>query len=571
LIQIIFFDVIRPSGPRENRADAHIQVNFIVDKSMKNGGIVPETAMDGLVSANPKVLCTDIKGYVTVDSRSQSKPTVMRDRVSPDRMSSNVFDQMAEAILVIDFDGIILAANRSAAEFFGYSVDALCGSRSRRLRGPSYTDSQRARIHERIKAGKTWRGRVEFIKRDGLAGFHETEVSPFRNDRGEIVGLISSSRDVSLDVFLEEQSDLILEAVRSSNFGVTIADATLPALPLQYVNSAFEDITGYSFAEIKGQNCRFLQGPDTDPDAVSDIRRAISREEPITTMLLNYRKDGTRFWNRLQLSPIHDAEKRLRAYMSVQIDITRDVSERTIERERQKMEQLGKLASGISHELNNALQPILLMSGQLDALLQDGAGDERVCADSILEHATYAKEIVERILLFSRHGQLKKTKVPLAESLSNVVQFAREALPDSVAFDVQIDDSIASATAEFNATELMQVFTNLILNATQAMNGTGEIKIAANRVELTENAASVVGLRSGSFAQIDVIDNGSGIPESDISRIFDPYFTTKRLGEGTGLGLSIAYGIARDWGGTIAVSNEAAGARFSVFIPSSAH
>tara|TARA_B100000676_G_scaffold293215_1_gene329682 strand:+ start:664 stop:1749 length:1086 start_codon:yes stop_codon:yes gene_type:complete len=330
---------------------------------MRNGEIVPESAMDGLPGVKANALCADIESCDTFDRFYQSRLIVMRDSVSPNNLSSSVFDQMAEAILVINFDGIILGANRSAAELFGYPVEALCGSSSRRLRGSSYTDSQRKRIHERIKAGKTWRGRMEFVKSDGQTGFHETEVSPFRNEQNEIVGLISSSRDVSLDIALEAQSDLILEAVRSSNFGVTIADATLPDLPLQYVNSAFEDITGYAFAEIKGRNCRFLQGPDTDQEAVSDIRRAIHREEPLTTMLLNYRKDGTRFWNRLQLSPIHDAKKRLRAYMSVQIDITRDVSERTIERERQKMEHLGKLASGISHELNNALQPILLMGG----------------------------------------------------------------------------------------------------------------------------------------------------------------------------------------------------------------
>ncbi|MBG03520.1 MAG: hypothetical protein CMM59_05535 [Rhodospirillaceae bacterium] len=171
--------------------------------------------------------------------------------------------------------------------------------------------------------------------------------------------------------------------------------------------------------------------------------------------------------------------------------------------------------------------------------------------------------------MFSRHGQVEKTEVSLAASLDTVVQFAREALPDTVTFDVAIESSLAKATAVVNPTELMQVFTNLILNATQAMDDTGEIKIAASHVDLTENTASGFGLRAGSFAQIDVIDNGSGIPETDMSRIFDPYFTTKRIGEGTGLGLSIAYGIARDWGGTITAANEADGARFSVFIPSS--
>lgn len=454
---------------------------------------------------------------------------------------AQAYDQIAEPILLLDFEGKILDANIAAVELIGYSAEENPKGALDSIRESAAIEFDGDQVFESVQAGHVWRGRAEFEKRDGSRAVCDSTVSPFRDESGNIVALMCSNRVTPTGAAVSLQSDLILAAVQSSTFGVTIADATRPDLPLNYVNPAFEAMTGYTFAEIVGRNCRFLQGPDTDRLAVADIRRAIGREESMTTMLLNYRKDGSRFWNRLQLSPIHDAGNRLRAYMRVQIDVTRDVSELSIERERQKMEQLGKLAGGISHDLNNALQPILLMGAQLADELDESQSEKRAWANSIVEHGNYARQIVEKVLLFSRQDKLERTELKLASSLSQVIQFAREALPNSISFQVSIDPALQEQTAEFNQTELMQVVSNLLLNATQAMNDDGSIRVDANRVDLTESVAGFFELRAGSFAQIDVID--------------------------TGLGLSIAYGIARDWGGTIAASNETSGARFSVFIP----
>ena len=118
--------------------------------------------------------------------------------------------------------------------------------------------------------------------------------------RAEAVASLDSQR-------VRAQLELKDRALASSAEGITIADAGLPDNPLIYANAGFEKLTGYSVAEVIGRNCRFLQGPGTNPEAVEELRTAIRNKRAVTVILLNYRKDGTPFWNRLAITPVRDA------------------------------------------------------------------------------------------------------------------------------------------------------------------------------------------------------------------------------------------------------------------------
>ena len=476
------------------------------------------------------------------------------------------FDQIADAFPIIDISGAIRHANASAIQLFGYDAKEILGLPIEVVREAKHSLALRDQIIALVSAGETWHGRLEYRTKSGTAGNHDTVISPFRDTSENIVGMVSCNRDVSLDTVLANENASILEAVRSSNFGVTIADATKPDLPLTYANRAFERMTGYGFRDIVGQNCRFLQGADTDKAAVANIRRAIQHEEPLTTMLLNYRQDYTRFWNRLQLSPVHNSRGQLQAYMSVQIDITHDMTTLTVERERQKMEQLGLLASGIAHELNNAIQPAVLMSETIGDFLHPEQTEARHCAEVILRHSVIAKDIVDKVLSYARHGETETVQLDLVPLLQSVVQLAKDVLPDTVELHTHQFDMIAEQLIEASETEFQQLFLKLFLNATQTMRQSGKIDLSVSRVEVPPGLVMKPMLDSGSYVRIDVADQGPGIPETDISQIFDPFFTTKPTGEGTGLGLSTAYGIVRDWGGSITAENRN-GALFSVYLP----
>ncbi|GFH15601.1 putative LOV domain-containing protein, partial [Haematococcus lacustris] len=128
--------------------------------------------------------------------------------------------------------------------------------------------------------------------------------------------------DISQQVAEERGQQLRDQALSSCSEGITISDATLPDCPLVYVNDAFCCITGYGREEVLGRNCRFLQGPDTSLEAVAQLRAAVAERRATTVELVNYRKQGLKFWNRLSITPVFDEQGVLVLYIGVQSDIT---------------------------------------------------------------------------------------------------------------------------------------------------------------------------------------------------------------------------------------------------------
>ena len=134
--------------------------------------------------------------------------------------------------------------------------------------------------------------------------------------------------------------------------GVTIADARLPDRPLIYVNEGFERVTGYPAAEVLGRNCRFLQGPDTDPAAVAEIRAAVAGERECVVEILNYRRDGTPFWNRLSITPVRDETGEVTHFIGIQSDVTaRRKAEEGLRRAKEALEHELRLAARVQQSL----------------------------------------------------------------------------------------------------------------------------------------------------------------------------------------------------------------------------
>lgn len=234
------------------------------------------------------------------------------------------------------------------------------------------------------------------------------------------------------------------------------------------------------------------------------------------------------------------------------------------------METLGRLAGGVAHELNNALQPIILMAETLRDEMPEAGADLRPCVDSILEHAHFAKDVVAGVLTFARREQTKTDAFDLQEIVAEVIAFASEFLPSGVRVEERAAGaglkSAEAAVINVNRAAFAQLFTNMFKNASDAVQGVGRIDVVLDVRDLEGEAAALCGLEPGRYAVIDVADTGPGIAPEHLIRVFDPFFTTKRPGEGTGLGLSTAYGIARGWAGTITAASNG-GAHFTIYIP----
>jgi PAS domain S-box-containing protein len=249
----------------------------------------------------------------------------------------------------------------------------------------------------------------------------------------------------------------------------------------------------------------------------------------------------------------------------------RDITERrTLEaqlRQAQKLETIGTLAGGIAHDFNNILGPIL---GYTDMLLAEQKQDSKVREDlgHILKAAYRAKELVQQILLFSRQGERDRTPIQIHLIVREALKLIEATMPSTVEIQQEIDPDCAAVMAD--PTQIHQVFLNLCTNAQHAMRDTGGV-LSVSLKELDADESFVRAypeLEEGRYLRLTVSDTGHGMDKSGLERIFEPFYTTKQIGEGTGLGLSVAHGIVVGHGGTVTVDSEPdKGSSFHVYLP----
>jgi signal transduction histidine kinase len=233
----------------------------------------------------------------------------------------------------------------------------------------------------------------------------------------------------------------------------------------------------------------------------------------------------------------------------------------------QKMEALGNLASGIAHDFNNILFAIngILRLALIDKSLQTKMHNHLSLA---LEAATRAKDLVSQILSFSSAGENSDSPVKLGPLVKEVLEFIKAALPPNI--ELHQDISVGDEMIRLEATKVYQILMNLCSNAFEAMTSNrGIVCISLIRTQIDQpEQIEQMKLLPGDYFCLTVSDNGLGIDEASIHRIFDPYFTTKRDNGGTGLGLALINQIVQDHGGRIAVQSEIyKGASFTVYLP----
>ncbi len=231
----------------------------------------------------------------------------------------------------------------------------------------------------------------------------------------------------------------------------------------------------------------------------------------------------------------------------------------------QKTEAIGTLAGGIAHDFNNILQPILMFANLLRfEVPADSEGTKYL--EQIGRSAARAKDLVSKILLFSRQGETAKTPTNLGAVAEEVVGLMYSTLPKSITLELASSDDLPLVLCD--PSQIHQVLLNLCINGSHAIAGQGKLMLKLSDVEL-EGLPSVSGKALvGRHVRIAVTDTGTGMDEETRQRIFDPFFTTKEVGEGTGLGLSSALGIVQSFGGGIVVSTELGrGSTFEVFLP----
>jgi PAS domain S-box-containing protein len=231
----------------------------------------------------------------------------------------------------------------------------------------------------------------------------------------------------------------------------------------------------------------------------------------------------------------------------------------------QKLESIGNLAGGIAHDFNNILSSIIGFTElALDDLEKGTMLEENI--QEVYIAGKRARDLVKQILAFARQSDEERKPIQVAAIASEVLKLIRSAIPTTI----EVKETIQSQSMIMgNPSQLHQLFMNLCTNASQAMENTGGIlEISVRNFEYTGRTPPFLDLKTGNYVRIDVSDTGPGIPPNIIGSVFEPYFTTKAVGEGTGMGLAMAHGIVESYEGKITVESKLGqGAVFSIFLP----
>ncbi len=363
--------------------------------------------------------------------------------------------------------------------------------------------------------------------------------------------------------------DIFFAAVQATRMPMVVADPRQPDTPLVFANHAFLEMTGYTEDEILGKNCRFLQGPDTDPSTVKLIAEALRSERELTVELLNYRKDGSTFWNALFLTPVRSESGELLYYFSSQLDVSRRRDAEAALRQAQKMEALGQLTGGIAHDFNNLLQVITGNAEVAAHRLQAVAPDDALMTRSIANvraAAARSGALTQQLLAFARKQQLQGRVVNVNDAIHRTADMASSSLGD-VRLLMDLDPN--TANVRIDPSQFEAALLNLLVNARDAMPRGGRIWIRSGNLRTTAEDAGRHGLvLPGDYVSVSVSDEGEGIPAPILARVMDPFFTTKAERGGTGLGLSMVYGFAKQSGGVATIySEEKTGTTVRLYFP----
>lgn len=364
-------------------------------------------------------------------------------------------------------------------------------------------------------------------------------------------GLRHWQQSTITDPDLNERSGVFFAAVEMTRMPIILADPRQDDTPIVFANNAFLDLTGYEEGEVLGRNCRFLQGAGTDPDHVRQLREAVGEGRATALEILNYRRDGTPFWNAVFLGPVHNPEGEIIYFFASQLDVTQRRESEQQFRQAQKMEAIGQLTAGLAHDFNNLLHVI---NGSLERMAVKRHDEQAF--ERYLTAATAAAErgakLTHQLLAFARRGRLEPKGVDLSELVNSIAELLETSVGSKATLHLNLQRRLPEVRVD--ATHLEMALLNVVVNARDASPNGGAITVTTKQIHLNGDAASRH-LEPGDYVLLCVSDEGTGMAPHIVTRATEPFFTTKSRGEGTGLGLAMAHGFVQQSGGRLEIES----------------
>ena len=364
-------------------------------------------------------------------------------------------------------------------------------------------------------------------------------------------------------VHLAQTQQRLITAIEQTSESVVITDTKGSIV---YINPAFEQTTGYSRAEIIGQNPRLLKSGKHKQSFYQEMWATISSGQVWRGRLINRKKDGSFINEDVTITPVRDMRGEIINYVEVKRDVTRELELEDQYRQAQKMEAIGLLAGGIAHDFNNILTAINGYSALLQTEMPpDSPAHEKL--QIILRSGRRAADLVRQLLAFS-HKQIVEPKIlDLNDTICEIKKMLQRIIPEHIIIETTLTPALWAI--KIDPSQLEQIILNLAINARDAMPNGGWLSIETVNLSLAEGYAhNHLAIEPGDYVVLTISDSGIGMSKELQARIFEPFFTTKKQGQGTGLGLATVYGIVKQNGGVIWVcSEEGQGSSFKIYLP----
>lgn len=479
-----------------------------------------------------------------------------------------IVEASSAAIVRTEVDGKITHWNEGAERLYGYAKDEAIGECIQMLTPPEL-ETETGKVFKRFMGGEKIRDfHSTRISKNGERKNVVLNIAPVRNPVGEVIGCASISHDVTENVELTARTRVFKRAFESTLTAMVITDPKQEDNPIVFANIGFENLTGYKPSEIIGRNCRFMQGPETDADMVKKLGRAIKRGESCRAKLINYRKNGKKFWNELVITPVNDQDGEVTHFIGMQFDTTRQQkAEMRLSRQRDVAEAANAAKSNfvanMSHEIRTPLTTIVGMTELL--LDQEAEKEKHDTLQLIHQSGRHLANLVNDILDISKieAGKLESQKTSVSpmkvfEDVAGVMSYrAKEkGLDFKLNYEGLLPESIQS-----DPIRLRQILFNLAGNAVK-FTEKGSITISAVLVDRDAKPK----------LKITVEDTGVGFENDQVDLLFGQFSqideTPTRSKGGTGLGLYISRRLVEHLGGKLTAQGKVGvGSKFIFTLP----
>jgi PAS domain S-box-containing protein len=474
-----------------------------------------------------------------------------------------LLDTSPDDICFKDHDSRFIRCSSSMARRFNiHTADKLAGKTDFDFFSEEHARQSFEEEQQIIRTGKPMLGKTrKETWSDGRQTWTLTSKLPFRDDRGKIIGTFSISRDITRSVLNDEKLrsqaallDITQEAIYVRDFSGRII----------YWNEGANHLYGWNMAEVRGRTVTELNLA-LDEDESGRALQSVQEHNEWVGELRQQNRAGRDLVVHSQWNLMRWRDGIPKAILVVNTDITEKKGLEVQLLRAQRLESIGTLASGLAHDLNNVLAPIM-MAVQL--LKENTTAPGQLDLLKTLETcSTRGANIIRQMLLFARGLKGQRVTLDPKHLIHEMERIAHEIFPRSIV--IQARTTREACTVLADPTQIQQVLMNLCVNARDAMAQGGTLTIELKKVQLDQTSIHLhPKARPGSYVVMAVTDTGTGIPPELMDKIFDPFFSTKPPEQGTGLGLPTVLGITENHGGFVQVESQPGrGSSFQVYLP----